>query len=72
MALAARDAHVRSGQGEPGFGAVIECCARKRGGGVAGGAILGETGRGVVRVGRVLVVGQVARHALSEKSGVLA
>ena len=61
VALGARQRHMRSRQRERGLRAVIELRPGPLRGGVAQRAILREARRNVVRVGRLLVVGQVAR-----------
>jgi len=71
VALRARQRHMRSGQREFRL-AVIELRPGPLRGGVADSAILREARRHVVRVGRLLIVGQVARTALRGQACVLA
>ena len=70
MTLSTRGLHVRPGQREMGRRGVIERGPRPLRRRVAQDAILREAGRGVVGIGRLLVVRQVAGRALGRSGGV--
>lgn len=58
---------MRAGEGKAGL-RVVEARARPGGGGMANGTVLREAGRRVIRVGRLVVIGQVAGAALRRRS----
>ena len=68
MALRALHADMRAGERERRLG-VIELRALPLCGGVADRAILRELARHVLRIGRVLEIGQMAPHALRRSAG---
>lgn len=63
VALGAGDSGVRAGQRELGKGIVIEGCGLPRGGGMAALASLRKSCLHVIRVCRLLEIGEVASHA---------
>lgn len=71
MARATRDVYVRAREGKQSL-AVVKFCARPGNRGVADGTIRGKARLDVIRVGRLLIIRQVARGAILRCPGILA